>query len=626
MTQTQQQDQQTIVLEEPRNDQWYTMQNMLMSHLNKQQLLNYAEAFIPWLGKYSKVQRVNSEGKLSEAVEIALMMKPASSKDNIARGLALILGSNHNLQLYLQSMSAGLHKLWQQVMINFYVSHPDAIKIVGRNENLFSEQKRYYYSESYYTWNRREYQLFATSYLRSDKRDKFGYREYERFICLDPTIREIFAPLFLPQQQATELSLTQLPEGNWQTFNFEAESLLHYNLFLSLMQQGELPLRAKGLGLNEIRRAAKKLNFDEFFPDDACEYRKGLHVKTYLTLLGIFLNLGQKKKKDTAYEDTLRSLVSNISWLNNYLSPLIFPHIKGLRRSLIECGRDLILVRRIFDLLTEESENWLSVQHIYQLITALEISGSSFQQSLLVYHPSLEQEHTLLVNEYTGRIITPNRYTQEFGMTAIRMCAFWLASLGMAEVALCEKPNIEVSPFDRLAYLRLTPLGRYAFGVADSYEAPAQEHVAYFELDPDRLIIRSLVDPNPYAKLLTDTSVAISKNRYETSALSFLASCHTKADVESKMTIFRQFIASELPPLWEQFFKTLLQHCHPLKEDKTGYKRYSLDPENRDLIQLVTTDPVLRQIVIRAEGFRILVKNDDLTKFETQLKKHGYLL
>ena len=211
-------------------------------------------------------------------------------------------------------------------------------------------------------------------------------------------------------------------------------------------------------------------------------------------------------------------------------------------------------------------------------------------------------------------------------MTAIRMCAFWLASLGMAEVALCEKPNIEVSPFDRLAYLRLTPLGRYAFGVADSYEAPEQEHVAYFELDPDRLIIRSLVEPNPYAQLLTDTSTAISKNRYETSALSVLASCHTKADVESKIKIFRQFIASELPPLWEQFFKTLLQHCHPLKEDKTGYKRYSLDPENRDLIQLVTTDPVLRQIVIRAEGFRILVKNDDLKKFETQLKKHGYLL
>ena len=123
-----------------------------------------------------------------------------------------------------------------------------------------------------------------------------------------------------------------------------------------------------------------------------------------------------------------------------------------------------------------------------------------------------------------------------------------------------------------------------------------------------------------------DTSHAISRNRFETSALSFLASCHTKADVESKIKIFRQFISSDLPPLWEQFFKSLLQHCHPLKEDKTAYKRYTLDPENRDLVQLVTTDPILRQLVIRAEGYRIMVKQEDLKKFETQLMKHGYLL
>ena len=76
----------------------------------------------------------------------------------------------------------------------------------------------------------------------------------------------------------------------------------------------------------------------------------------------------------------------------------------------------------------------------------------------------------------------------------------------------------------------------------------------------------------------------------------------------------------------EQFFQTLLQHCHPLQEDITGYKHYTLQPTNRELIQLVTTDPVLRQLVIRAEGYRIMVKTTDLKKFETQLKKHGYLL
>ena len=109
-------------------------------------------------------------------------------------------------------------------------------------------------------------------------------------------------------------------------------------------------------------------------------------------------------------------------------------------------------------------------------------------------------------------------------------------------------------------------------------------------------------------------------------ALSLLANCHNRNDVEDKISIFRQFIASDLPPLWQQFFHSLLQHCNPLQKDKQTYQHYTLQPDNSDLIHLITTDPVLRQIVVRAEGYRILVKSDDLRKFEAQLKKHGYLL
>ena len=63
-----------------------------------------------------------------------------------------------------------------------------------------------------------------------------------------------------------------------------------------------------------------------------------------------------------------------------------------------------------------------------------------------------------------------------------------------------------------------------------------------------------------------------------------------------------------------------------MQEDSTAYRHYTIDPENRELQQLITNDPVLRQLVIRAEGYRILVKLDDIRKFENQLKKHGYLL
>jgi hypothetical protein len=341
-----------------------------------------------------------------------------------------------------------------------------------------------------------------------------------------------------------------------------------------------------------------------------------------LTLTKEFLN----KSSNSTYEETLRSFFNEFQHINYWLVNLLYPHIKGLRQQMTNYGRHAKLCNTMFTWLREEPERWVSIRDIYLKIYSIENGENSSRFTTLVFHPNDEQSNTQMINEYTGNIITANSYAMEFGFTGLQMCAFLIASIGAAEIVINEDENRNISPFDSLDYIRLTPLGRYALGVTDEYDPPEQDHVAYFELDPDRLIIRSLVNPNPYAQLLTDTSVPISSNRFETSALSFLANCHKREDVENHIRIFRQFISSELPPLWEQFFHSLLQHCHPLTEDKTVYKHYTLDPENRDLIQLVTSDPVLRQIVIRAEGYRIMVKMDDLKKFETQLKKHGYLL
>lgn len=230
-----------------------------------------------------------------------------------------------------------------------------------------------------------------------------------------------------------------------------------------------------------------------------------------------------------------------------------------------------------------------------------------------------------IVNELTGTAIGQDRYVQEFGHTAIQAFAFMLCSLGIVEIGLSPQVRRE-SPFARAEYVRLTALGRYALGLSEEYEVPKQEHTAYFELDPDRLIIRSLVEPNPYAQLLLDTSVVISRNRFETSAQSFLAHCASRSDVEEKIGIFRQFVSDELPPLWKQFFDSLLQHCNPLKKERSDYYVYSLSPDNTDLVRLLTSTPSLRKLFVRAEGYLILVKKDDQKKFVDELKKYGYLL
>ena len=614
-----------LVLEEPIIDQWSNITSFMESRCTKNQLLNYAETFIPWFSNYGKVMRTTKNGRVVEATEIALMTKPNTSKHGIAQGLAFVLASDHNQRLYVDTMSDGLKQLWRTILLKLYVTHQEAQQILNTTDNLFSQNRSYFYYSNKVVWNRREYGWFTTESFRSAEVGRYGYRDYEFYITVTPTIHSLFLPIFFPEAFDQEVGLNELPKGHYRTINNESESQVHYQLFCGLFQQGAFPLKKKGIGVADMKRAQKKLALAEFFPGDSTEYRANLRAFSYIQLLTLTKTFLIKSGNPT-YEDTLRTLFNNYQQINSWLVNLLYPHITGLRQQMINYSRHAKLCNIMFTWLREEPERWVSIHDIFLKAYSIENGESSSRYTTLVFHPNDEQSDTRLTNNYSGCTIAANSYVMEFGYTGLQMCAFLMASVGAAEIAINEDKNTGLSPFDSLDFIRLTPLGRYALGLTDSYDAPEQERIAYFELDPERLIIRSLAQPNPYDQLLLDTSKPISKNRFETSALSFLANCHTKADVEDKINIFRQFISDELPPLWQQFFQSLLQHCHPLNEDHQSYKHYTLDPQNRDLVQLITTDPVLRQLVIRAEGYRIMVKNEDLKKFETQLKKHGYLL
>ena len=611
----------TLLLHEPERKRWEETAAYLDSHCTKVELLNYAEALTAWLGKYD-VYRATDDSNPVKATEMIDITKTSNSKATIAYGLALILADQQNTQSYLETLNEQTKELWTAVLINIYVSLNNTKHILHDN-NIVTEERAYYYSRTIIKLNKPELKWFSLARFLSTEVSR--YRDYENFITINQAIHTIFFPFFFPRAFDESENLSQLPDGHWRIMNFEADSHAHFQLFLSMMKQDALPMKKKGIGVTDMKRALKKMSLDEFFPGNTNEYRQHLRAFSYLQLLALHEHYLARQKK-RSYQDTLHNLVTNFGSLEYFLSGILYPHVKGLNRQITEYGKESKLCKMLFTWMEEEPEGWVCLHDIIARIYALNNGNETSQFIPLVYNPKMEDYSTCLTNQYSGRVISVGSYVMEFGYTGLQMCALLMASVGMAEVAIDEDKKCDVSPFESVAYIRLTPLGRYALGIDANYEAPKMEQIAYFELDPDRLIIRSLVEPNPYAQLLKDTSIPISRNRFETSALSFLANCHSKSDVESKISIFKQFIADKLPPLWKQFFQTLLQHCHPLKEDSITYRHYTIDPENRELQQLITNDPVLRQLVIRAEGYRIMVKLDDIRKFENQLKKHGYLL
>jgi hypothetical protein len=620
----------TLVLEEPPRELWDDMTTKIESTHNKPQLLRMAETFAPWFSNYGEILRARPGETAQKAWETIDMMKSSTIKTDIAHGVALILASHHNLQAYVDSLSDGMRLLWRKVLIKNYVSQNSAKKYLNTKNKLINDDSRYYYyNQGGTNWNRREMGWFQTSTHLSERKSSYSYyHEREPFITVSATIRGIFFPYFFPELNHEDIAFAELPANTqWRTIELEKDSVANFKLLNSLIQQGELPMKKKGIGITDMKRALKKLNLEEIFSNDNNEYHQNLRAYNYIQVLATNEHKkNNNKKKLPSYEDTLKDLFSNFEKQNNLLTTLFYPHIKGLRQSITQWSRQERLCMLMFKCLKEEPQQWVGITNIMMRITELESDGTSSHLTTLVFHPYNERDMNELTNEYAKHFITVEKYLRDFGYTGLQACAIMLCSLGMAEVALNESENKHLSPFDQVDYLRLTPLGRYVLGIDSQYEAPKIEQVAYFELDPQRLIIRSLVEPNPYAQLLLDTSKRISNNRFETSAMSFLNNCSSREDLEGKISIFRQFIADKLPPLWEQFFQQLLQRCHPLTEDRCQYKHYTINPDNSELIQLLTTDPVLRPSIILAEGYRLLVKIEDVRKFETQMKKHGYLL
>ena len=622
MTPTEEELKHAVVLKQPDPVLLMRKTSDLQYKYSKDELYEQGRTFYPML-KDKVVVKEMPDGSRPLCHEIEPLFSMASLKNQLAQALAFILSEPDNLKPYIASLSDEMRHLWQELLIHFYVSHEKAQAILGTTDELYATSYYYYTPKG---WNKPGFDFFKlTSSLQPDA-SQYGWREYAYYITINADTHALFFPLLFPGVHQADPTVAELPDNSYQTFSLEGESHAMYTLLTSLIKTGKVAMLQKGISQADIKRVAKSLGLTEFFSDGPTP-QPTLRSRYYIEMLALEEIKYNNKKNARPYHETLRSMINHLDNLKTYLPSLLLPHIKGLRKQMMENCALTDLCEALLLWLKEEPDRWTALEGFILKLYALNAGTDPLRDDMTVFYPGDQSERTEIINEYTGQKIACDSFVSEFGCPALQGFAFMLTSLGIAELALApESQSQRHSPFDRAAYIRLTPLGRYALGLDNDYEAPKSDHVAYFELDPDRLIIRSLANPNPYAQLLLDTSVAISRNRYETSARSFLAHCQSRSDVEEKIGIFKQFVSSELPPLWKQFFDSLLQHCNPLTSNRTGYKIYQLSPSNTDLVRLLTTDPRLRTLVVRAEGYLLLVKKDDLKRFTEELKKHGYLL
>lgn len=209
----------------------------------------------------------------------------------------------------------------------------------------------------------------------------------------------------------------------------------------------------------------------------------------------------------------------------------------------------------------------------------------------------------------------------------IQGTVFMLAAAGCLEVAYDSREPVSCSPFGGLVYWRLTRLGRFVLGLDDRYENTVEiSSVNDFVLDDSHLVITVSNGNTSMRGLLDRFAKPVSANRYAVTPSTFLRHCRDIADINRTIGLIYNFVCTDPPKIWLEFFEEMKRRASAVSEDRSDYIVYRINSADKELQRYLAMSPEMRDVAICAQGFRVLVDMEKDSRFRELLLARGYLL
>lgn len=216
----------------------------------------------------------------------------------------------------------------------------------------------------------------------------------------------------------------------------------------------------------------------------------------------------------------------------------------------------------------------------------------------------------------------------------LKASLFYMGALGLMELkyndpispyAVSAKDQPYISPWDSLKYVKFTKLGKYIFGLSETYEYEKKETkkttIKFDEYNP--IITVDKQDVLMHAKLEPYTEKQ-SEGRYILSHAKIFRECKTKKMLEVKIDGFFKNIEANPPQVFKDFFDEIKRNADMLKKDS---KHVVIElHNNKKLLNIFMKNKKLQEIVIKAQGYRIIVLKENLPKLTKTLKDNGFFI
>ncbi|MGB1240938.1 MAG: hypothetical protein ACPG49_00345 [Chitinophagales bacterium] len=549
-------------------------------------------------GVDSSIYRNIARGNISKKKLIEACCIPFSKK-TIFEVFRKFLPSN--IRILMEELT------WIDILSEDEIEDKFGVKIMDNTE----EDRSYYNTLKLKT----QYHFFAAK--------RIGWRG-PYCLFLPPAFREILAALY-GKPKNSEFHVVELGQTDFVYEQAEKSIFLELLRLKAFFGQGNIRLTKDGRPmLNSLGKMQKGLDLREFFEGTKDKVLKNIRTNAIAGLLiesGSFLYIKEKplfiKKLFNSYQNqfkqnlsTLLTTVKGIEKINSY-------HLKFIEKNFWNLLRELPLGK------------WVTYQNIEDFIKYKMWETAPLTRVLAAENLYFNKR---VSDSYSDKYyIKASIFHKAISVPFIKANFFLFAAYGLVEIAY-NAPNTSkivdtyFSPYDGLQYVKLTELGAYVSSEYRTYTPPKESQTRPLVLSEDSLMILSDKNDTTAPILLQNFTQRVGANRYQTDAATFLKDCQHANQIEEKIDLFRQTISSKFPQNWETFFEGLLQNINPFKNVSEEYILLQLPTDNRNLIQLIAQDSVLKKYVLKGEQFHIFVSKSNLSKFKTRLKEFGIFL
>jgi hypothetical protein len=215
-------------------------------------------------------------------------------------------------------------------------------------------------------------------------------------------------------------------------------------------------------------------------------------------------------------------------------------------------------------------------------------------------------------------------YKDLFVVPLIKAFFFLFGALGVFDIKYNSSTDQLGSVFQGLIYVKLTNLGAHLLGLKENFEYKTEENNTKIIIEDTELTIKIKGVDKTKTMFLPSFAEQVSPNMYIVNYSSFLKNCNSKKDIEEKISLFKKEFSENPSEIWTDFFGKALKRFSPFRQEKE-LVCFKVTPD-KELLDLLVNDSVIKTFVIKMEGARIAIYKDNLPKVKKRLEQFGYLI